>query len=131
MTDKAKHRALELAGAVISFALPAGAAIAAFPRVVQDTGGLSSFAALLNLSTAALSIILIIGLLTAFRFFRDRIRMPKSGLALSAVLYLMVHGINVIVDPVETILFWSMIGCGIAWIFYLIADKKYGGNSDE
>lgn len=130
MTDKRKRLILEISGALISFLLPAGAAISAFPRVVKDTGGLSSFAAMLNLSTAALAIVLIIGLLTAFRFFRDRIKLPRSGLVLSAILYLTVHGIRLIVQPMETVLFWAMIGSAIAWVLYLIADKKYGGGTD-
>lgn len=128
MSNKAKKRTLDILGALVSFALPAGAAAAEFPRVKTATGGASGFAAVLNLSTVALAIILIIATITMYRFFRDRIKMPRSGLALSVILYAVVHGINVIVDSMEVILFWSVIGCAVAWVLYYIADKRYGGS---
>ena len=127
MTDKAKKRLLDIFGAIVSFALPAAAAISEFPRVKTATGGADSFLSVVNLSATAFSIIAIIGAITAMRFFHHRLKMPKSGLAVSVILYVIVRGINVIIDPMETILFWAVIGCGIAWVLYLIADKKYGG----
>lgn len=128
MSTKAKKRTLDIIGALVSFALPAGAAIAEFPRAKAATGAAGSFAAWLNLSTAALAVVAILAAITAYRFFRDRIKMPRSGLAISVILYAVVHGINVIVDSMEVILFWSVIGCAIAWVLYYIADKKYGGH---
>ena len=130
MSKQAKKRVLDILGLLISFALPAGAAAAEFPRVKTATGGASGFAAILNLSTVTLAIILIIATITMYRFFRDRIKMPRSGLALSVILYAVVHGINVIVDSMEVILFWSVIGCAIAWVLYTVADKRYGGDTD-
>lgn len=127
MTDKAKKRTLDIVGALISFALPAAAAIAEFPRVKAATGGGNDFLAVLNLSAAAFAMVAILAVITAVRFFRHRLKAPRSGLALSVILYMIVRGINVIIDPMETILFWSVIGCAIAWVLYFIADKKYGG----
>lgn len=127
MTDKAKKRTLDIVGALISFALPAAAAIAEFPRVKAATGGGNDFLAVLNLSSAAFAMVAILAVITAVRFFRHRLKAPRSGLAVSVILYVIVRGINVVIDPMETILFWSVIGCAIAWVLYFIADKKYGG----
>lgn len=130
MSKRAKKRVLDILGLLISFAFPAAAAISEFPRMTAATGGARTFAAILNISTVALAIVLIIGTVTAYRFVRERIKTPKSGLAISVVLYAIVHGINVIVDSMEVILFWSVIGCGIAWVLYTVADKRYGGDTD-
>lgn len=129
MTDKAKKRTLDIVGALISFALPAAAAIAEFPRVKAATGGGNDFLAVLNLSAAAFAMVAILAVITAVRFFRHRLKAPRSGLAVAVILYIVVRGINVIIDPMETILFWSVIGCAIAWVLYFIADKKYGGEA--
>lgn len=125
MSKKAKRRLLNIVGAAISFILPAFATIAEFPRIKANTGAMGSFAAFLNLSTAALSIIALLAAVTAYRFFRNHLKAPRSGLTLSFVLYVIVRGIRLVVVPLETILMWCVIGCAIAWIFYYIADHKY------
>ena len=130
MTNKAKKRTLDISGAVISFLLPALATIAEFPRVKASTGDARGFLDVLNLSSAAFAIVAIIGIMTAWRFFRNRVKMPRSGLAVSLVLYIIVRGVKRIVDPFETILFWSVIGCAIAWVLYRIADRLYKEEKD-
>ena len=130
MTDKAKKRLLDICGALVSFVLPAAAAVSEFPRVKAATGGENGFLTFLNLSATAFAIIAIIGAITAIRFFHHRLKAPKSGLGVAVILYVIVKGINTIIDPMETILFWAVIGCAIAWVLYLISDKKYGGASN-
>ena len=130
MTKRAKKRALDFCGAGISFLLPAIATVAEFPRVKATTGDARGFLDVLNLSSAAFAIVAIIGVITAWRFFRDRVKVPRSGLAVSLVLYIIVRGVKMIIEPFETILFWSVIGCAVAWVLYHIADRLYKEDKD-
>ncbi|MBQ8357866.1 MAG: hypothetical protein IJX39_08695 [Clostridia bacterium] len=127
MTTKTKCKLLNLAGAVISFAAPAAAAIAEFPRVEQTVaGGGRSFADILNLSSAAFSIIVILLAVTCWRFFREHIKLPKSGLITSLILFAIAYGVEQFIHSFRIIMFWSVIGCAIAQVLYIISDRLEG-----
>ena len=121
MTNKWKRRLLNTAGFIASVGMPVGAAIAVFPREKP-----TAFLEYLNLSTAAFAVILVIAAITAMRFFNTRIAIPKNGVIFSLLLYFLIRGVRVIIDPFETIAFWLLIGNIAGWICYFIADKKYG-----
>ena len=126
MTAIKKSRILDICGAVISFAAPASAAIVEFPYTVKKTvenSGRASFQDILHISSAAFAIIAIIAVLTAWRFFRNRLKMPKSGLALSAILWAICFGVEQFVHSLTVIMQWSTIGCAVAWVLYFIADQ--------
>ena len=127
MTTKTKCKLLNLAGAVISFAAPAAAAIAEFPRVEQTVAGVGrSFADILNLSSAAFSIIVILLAVTCWRFFREHIKLPKSGLITSLILFAIAYGVEQFIHSFRIIMFWSVIGCAIAQVLYIISDRLEG-----
>ena len=126
MTRRKKKLLLDLAGALVSLALPAAAAIAQFPRLQQATAGGSGFLSALNLSCTAFAVLCILAVITAGRFLRDRVKVPRSGLVPSLLLYAALRGIRMIIVPFETILFYAVIGNAIAAVLYLIADKRYG-----
>jgi hypothetical protein len=126
MTRRKKKLLLDLLGALVSLALPAAAAISQFPRLQEATAGESSFLSALNLSCTAFAVVCIIAVITAGRFLRDRVHMPKSGLVPSVLLYAVLRGVRMIILPFETILFYAVIGNAIAAVLYLIADKRYG-----
>lgn len=132
MTRRTVRRILNGGGALVSFLLPAAAAISEFPRIQAGTAaeGGGKFLAALNLSAAAFAVIAVLALVTAMRFLKHRIAMPKSGLILSVLLYLLVRGIRLIVKPMEVILFWSVIGCGVAFVMYFIADHLLRDKED-
>lgn len=124
MTAKTKSKLLNVAGAVVSFATPAVATVIEFPRVeeaVTDGGG--SLADVLNISSAALSIILILLAVTCWRFFRDHINLPKSGLATSLILFGIAYGVELFIHSFRIIMFWSVIGCAAAQILYIASDR--------
>ena len=124
MTTRTKCRLLDISGALISFAAPAAAAIMEFPRVEQSvTSGGRSFADILNLSSAAFSIILILLALTCWRFFREHIKLPKSGLVSSVILFAIAYGVEQFIHSFRVIMFWSVIGCAVAQILYVISDR--------
>ena len=119
---------LLLASVVSVFAvLPAFAAISEFPKIAQATASESQFITFLNISTTAFAVICVIAAATAWRFFHNRLKMPRSGFFALLILYVIIHGINMIIDPFEVILYWAAIGSGIAFVLDVIADKKYGG----
>ena len=121
MTRRTKKRLLDIVGLLVSVLLPIGAAIAVFPRE-QASGFLQWF----NLSAAAFAVILLVGAVAAMRFFHTRLQVPRNGVVFSLLLYFLIRGVRVIIDPFETIAFWLLIGNLIGWGFYLIADKKFG-----
>ena len=123
MTVKTKCRLIDIAGAVISFAAPAVAAIMEFPRVEQSvTDGGRSFADILNISSAAFSIICILLAVSCWRFFKEHIKLPKSGLVSSIILFVIAYGIERFSHSFRVIMFWSVIGCAIAQLLYLVSD---------
>ncbi|MBE6555515.1 MAG: hypothetical protein E7663_04705 [Ruminococcaceae bacterium] len=125
MTKKSKARLLNIIGAVISFVAPAVAAIVEFPHVketVSPVGG-KSLADILNISGAALVIVAVLFLLTCWRFCAHRMRLPRSGLILSAILFVIAHGVELVIHSFKVIMFWSMLGCGGAAVLYFIADR--------
>ena len=121
MTCKVKRRLLNITGFLISVLLPIGAAIAVFPRTPAN-----GFLQWLNLSAAAFAVILVVGSIAAMRFFHTRLQVPRNGVVFSLLLYFLIRGVRVIIDPFETIAFWLLVGNLAGWVFYLIADKKYG-----
>ena len=125
MTSKAKKRLLDILGFLISVLLPVAAAIAVFPR--EPAKG---FADWLNISSAAFAVVLVVGAFAAVRFFHDRLHMPKNGVVLALLLYALIRGIKVIIDPFEVIAFWMLVGNLVGWLCYLIADKKFGGDKN-
>lgn len=127
MTAKQKKLLLDVIGAFITVALPAAAAISEFPKIAAATTGGSQFLTFLNVSSTAFAVICVIAAATAWRFFHHRLRMPRSGFFPLLILYAIVHGINMIIDPFEIIVYWAAIGSGIAFVLAFIADKKYGG----
>ena len=127
MTAKKKKLLLDLCGAFVTVLFPGVAAVVEFPNIRTATSAGTSFMTWLNISTTAFSVIAVIAALTAWRFCRDRLKLPKSGLFAAFVLWILVRGIRLVVEPFETILFWATIGCAVAWVLYLIAEKKYGG----
>lgn len=127
MTAKQKKLLLDVLGAIIAVALPAFAAITEFPKIQAATASESQFITFLNVSTTAFAVICVIAAATAWRFFHNRLKMPRSGFFPLLILYAIVHGINMIIDPFEVIIYWAAIGSGIAFVLALIADRKYGG----
>ena len=124
MTLKTKCKLLDIAGAVISFAAPAAAAVAEFPRVDQEvTTGARSLADILNLSAAAFSIVLILLAVTCWRFFREHIKLPKSGLFVSIILFAIAYGVELFIHSFRVIMFWSVLGCLAAQVLYIVSDK--------
>lgn len=127
MTAKQKKLLLDVLGAIITVALPAFAAITEFPKIQAATASESQFITFLNVSTTAFAVICVIAAATAWRFFHHRLKMPSSGFFPLLILYVIVHGINMIIGPFEVIIYWAAIGSGIAFVLAFIADKKYGG----
>ncbi len=128
MTDKKKKLLLDVIGAILAVAFPAAAAISEFPKIRVATAGTSQFTTFLNVSSTAFAVICVIAAATAWRFFHNRLKMPRSGFFPLVALYAIVHGINMIIAPFEVIVFWAAVGSGIAFILAVIADKKYGGS---
>ena len=126
MTNRQKKRLLDLSGLLVSILLPAAAAISEFPRVKAATTGGNAFFDFLNVSAAAMAVIAVVTIFTAWRFLKHRIKMPTSGFLPSLLAYLIVRGMHLIIAPLESILFWVVAGCAVAWVLYFIADKKYG-----
>ena len=126
MTRRQKKLLLDVTGALFSFALPAAAAISQFPHVQQATTGESGFLSLLNLSCTAFAVLCILAVITAGRFLRERVQLPRSGLLPAALLYAVLRGIRMIIVPFEVIVFYAVLGNAIAAVLYLIADKRYG-----
>ena len=124
MTAKTKCRTLNVTGAVISVAAPSVAAAMEFPRVeeaVANSG--NSLADILNLSSAALSIILILLAVTCWRFFREHIKLPKSGLTTSLILFGIAYGVEQFIHSFRVIMFWSVLGCAVAQLLYIASDR--------
>ena len=128
MTTRTKCNLLNVAGAVISFAVPAVATILEFPRVESAvTGGGYSVADILNLSSAAFSIICILLATSCWRFFREHVKLPKSGLFTSFLLFVIAYGVEQFIHSFRVIMFWATIGCAIAMLLYLISDHLERG----
>lgn len=128
MTNRAKKLILDIIGAICAVALPAAAAISEFPKIQAATAGESQFITVLNISSTSFAVICVIAAATAWRFFQHRLKMPKSGFLPLVALYAIIHGIHMIIAPFEVIVFWAAVGSGVAFIFALIADTKYGGD---
>lgn len=123
MTTKTKCRLLDVAGAVISFAAPAVATVAEFPRVEQSiTAGGNTVADILNISSAAFSIICILLAVSCWRFFREHLKLPKSGLVTSIILYVIAYGVESFIHSFRVIMFWAVIGCAVAQALYIVSD---------
>lgn len=124
MTAKRKARILDITGAVISAAVPSVAAILEFPQVKAETNVSGEpFYSFLNLSAAAFAIIAIITVITAWRFFRDRINMPRSGLFPSLALFFVSYGVEQFIHSFTVVMLWASVGCAVGWICYIVADK--------
>lgn len=123
MTTKRKCQVLDIIGAVISFAAPAVAALIEFPYTVKAQGGGKTFTDVLHISTAAFSIVAIVAVLTLWRFFRNRLKVPQSGLAVSVVLWAICYGVEQYIHSVTVVLQWAVIGCAVAWVLYFAADQ--------
>ncbi len=123
MTLKTKCRLIDIAGAVISFAAPAAAAVLEFPRVEQSVASSgNSFTNVLNMSSAAFSIVCILLAVSCWRFFREHVKLPKSGLVSSIILFVIAYGVERFIHSFRVIMFWSVIGCAVAQILYLVSD---------
>ena len=123
MQTKTKKRLLDIAGAVISFAAPAVAAVYEFPRAKAAVSSGNSVSDFLNISTAALAIIVVLLAITCWRFLKSRIKMPDSGLLPSIVLFAVLHGIELIVHSFVIISFWAVIGTAVAAVLWKISDS--------
>lgn len=123
MTTKWKIRLLNIAGALISFIAPALATVIEFPRVQRATLGDGGLLGILNLSTAAFAIIVLLFAISCWRFLKNHFKLPESGLGLSLVLFAICYGVELIIHSFVVILGWSVIGCAAALVFYKIADK--------
>lgn len=124
MTTKNKCLLLNISGAAISFAAPAFAAVAEFPSVEQSvSGGGRSFLDILHLSSAAFAIIVILLAVTCWRFFRDRIKLPRSGLIASLILFGIAYGVEQFIHSFRIIAAWMVVGCAVAQVLYFISDK--------
>lgn len=130
MTNTQKARALDIAGAVISFAAPSAAAIAEFPHIRTATAGTgTSFLDVLNLSAAAFSIVCICAALTLWRFFSRKIKLPKTGIIPCALLTAVCYGVEQFIHSMTIIMAWATFGAFAAMILYHSADKvREAGN---
>ena len=126
MTNKAKIRLLNISGAVISFAAPAVAAVLEFPRVKSEVTVSNDFLTVLNLSTAAFAIIAILLAVSCWRFIKNHITLPDSGLGLTLVLLAICYGVELIIHSFVVILEWAALGCLASLILYKFADKLEG-----
>lgn len=131
MTAKRKALLLNIAGAVVSFAVPAAATIAEFPYIRAKVASGSSFADTLHISAAALAIIVILASVTLFRFFRDRIKVPRSGLLVSVALLAVFYAVEMFIHALVVIMFWCSIGSAVGLVLFTIADKIYDKEKDE
>lgn len=122
-----KKLLLDLLGVGVAIALPALAAVSEFPKIQSATTGCNAFVTFLNISSTAFAVIAIISVLTAWRFFHERLKAPKSGFLPTVMVWAVARGVKTIIAPFETIMFWAAVGSGIALIVYAIADMKYGG----
>lgn len=132
MTPQKKALILDITGAAVSFLIPAAAAAVMFPAVVQQTGN-GSFLAVLHLSAVAFAIIAVLLALTLYRFFRDRIKVPKSGLTVSLIAFGVCYGIEQFIHALTVVLLFCVIGAALAQIFYAVADhirRKAGTGGD-
>ena len=130
MTTKAKCKLLHIAGAVISFAAPAVATVVEFPRVEKTvTDGGRSLADILNLSAAAFAIITILLAVTCWRFIRNHIKMPRTGLPSALILFAVCYGLEHVMHSFVIICGWLVIGCFFGMILNFIADRI--GGEDE
>ena len=123
MTNKAKIRLLNISGAVISFAAPAVAAVAEFPRMKSEVAVENDFLAVLNLSTTAFAIIAILLAVSCWRFIKNHVSLPNSGLGLTVVLLAICYGVELIIHSFVVILEWAALGCLASLILYKIADN--------
>ncbi len=123
MTNKAKARLLNISGAVVSFAAPAVATIAEFPRMKSEVAVENDFLAVLNLSTAAFAIIAILLAVSCWRFIKNHVTLPDSGLGLTLVLLAICYGVELIIHSFVVILEWAALGCLASLILYKLADK--------
>lgn len=123
MTNKAKIQLLNISGAVISFAAPAVAAVAEFPRMKNEVAVENDFLAALNLSTAAFAIIAILLAVSCWRFIKNHVTLPDSGLGLTVVLLAICYGVELIIHSFVVILEWAALGCLASLILYKLADK--------
>lgn len=125
MTARAKARAFDICGAVISFAAPAAAAVSELPYTVKEvTGGEKlSFLDVLHLSSAAFAVICILLAVTMWRFFANRVKAPKSGLVISGAGFAICYGVEMFIHILTVVLLWATIGCAVASICYFTADQ--------
>ena len=123
MTPKKRALLFDIIGAAVSFACPAAAAVCMFPRTVENAGERVDFLGVLHLSAAAFAVLAILLALTLWRFFRDRVKIPKSGLAVSLVAFGVCYGIEQFIHALTVILFFAAAGAAVAEIFYLMADR--------
>ncbi|MBE6555231.1 MAG: hypothetical protein E7663_03205 [Ruminococcaceae bacterium] len=124
MTAKRKALLLDLTGAGVSFLAPTVAAVVEFPRAeeaLQASGG--GLAGLLRMSSAAFAVALVLLLLTCWRFVAHRLKLPRSGFILSGALFLLAHGVEPLIHSFKIIMFWSMLGCGVATVLYALSDR--------
>ena len=120
-----KARLLDVSGAVISFAAPAAAAVSELPYTVKEFtgGGKLSFLDILHLSTAAFAIICILAAITMWRFFANRAKLPKSGLAVSGLGFAICYGVEQFIHILTVVLLWATVGCAVASICYFASDQ--------
>lgn len=122
MTPKKKALVLDITGAAFSFILPAAAAVTMFPHIKEETGGVNLLS-VLHISSAAFAVAAILLALTLWRFFRDRVKVPKSGFAVSLIAFGVCYGVEQFIHALTVILLFAVIGAALAQIFYFFADR--------